>query len=110
MQAGLPVLANVNEGNDLVELIERERVGHACTDNSVEVLVQLVNRLVDTVPLDRKIGARCQALSTKLFSSEAAARQITASLSRSAGVVKEQSVGAVVRAEAQDAELQREDA
>jgi glycosyltransferase involved in cell wall biosynthesis len=32
MQAGLPVLASINPGNDLIQIIEGERVGRACTD------------------------------------------------------------------------------
>jgi hypothetical protein len=32
MQAGLPVLASINPGNDLAELIQREDVGRVCTD------------------------------------------------------------------------------
>ena len=36
MQSGLPVLANINPGNDLAALIQREGVGRVCTDHLVD--------------------------------------------------------------------------
>lgn len=80
MQAGLPVLASINPGNDLVQLIERERVGQVCTDQSVESLDRLVGRLVDEIKADTGLSARCKALSARLFAPEAVVRQITSAL------------------------------
>src|SRR5690606_42135055 len=40
MQAGLPVLAAVNAGNDIVTLIGDEGVGRTSTDGSVEALAE----------------------------------------------------------------------
>ena len=85
MQAGLPVLASINLGNDLINLIETERVGWVCTDQSVDSLdslERLVGQLVDDIKLDADLPARCQALSARLFAPEAVVRQITAALSR----------------------------
>ena len=51
MQAGLPVLASINPGIDLAELIQREGVGRVCTDYSVDTLQRLAvderNELVE---------------------------------------------------------------
>lgn len=80
MQAGLPVLACINPGNDLAELIQRESVGRVCTDHSVETLQHLAVELADEIDSDKNVSARCHALSAKLFSPEAAVRQIVAAL------------------------------
>jgi hypothetical protein len=80
MQSGLPVLACINHGNDLVELIHREAVGHACTDYSVETLEQLAASLVDDILNDVDISNRCKSLSAKLFSARAAVNQIVEAL------------------------------
>jgi hypothetical protein len=54
MQSGLPVLASINPGNDLVALIQREGVGRVCTDHSAETLQRLVvderHELVEQLP------------------------------------------------------------
>ena len=80
MQSGLPVLASINRGNDLVEMIEREGVGRVSTDHSVESLQRLAEILLDEIRDDEGIAARCRALSARLFSPETAARQIVAAL------------------------------
>jgi glycosyltransferase involved in cell wall biosynthesis len=82
MQAGLPVLASINPGNDLIQIIEGERVGRACTDQSVQSLERFVGGLVDDIKADTEMSARCKALSARLFAPEAVVRQITAALAR----------------------------
>ena len=79
MQAGLPVLASINPGNDLAEIIEREGVGRVCTDHSVDTLQRLAVELADEITSGKSVSASCRALSAKLFSPEAAVKQITAS-------------------------------
>ena len=82
MQAGLPVLACINPGNDLEEMILREGVGRVCADRSVETLQRLALEMVDDSRAESTtaITARCKALSAKLFSPEAAVQQIVRSL------------------------------
>lgn len=80
MQAGLPVLASINPGNDLIQIIEGERVGQVCTDQSVESLELLVGRLVDEIRSDPEMPARCKALSARLFAPEAVVKQIVRAL------------------------------
>jgi glycosyltransferase involved in cell wall biosynthesis len=80
MQAGLPVLALVNPGNDIVELIRAERVGRACTEASVDVLLEQVNGLFSDLEWDDGLSERCRALSWRLFSVESAARQVVCAL------------------------------
>ena len=78
MQAGLPVLASINPGNDLEKLIEQEGVGRVCTDQSVDTLQRLAMDLADEIVSGINVSAACQALSVKLFSPEAAVKQIAA--------------------------------
>jgi len=80
MQAGLPVLASINPGNDLTGLIQSEGVGRACTDQSVDTLQRLALELVDEIASANNVAVRCRALSTKLFSPEVAVKQIVAAL------------------------------
>lgn len=80
MQCGLPVLAHINPGNDLVELIEKEQVGRVCTDTSIESLRHFALELSnDTAPAEG-IKNRCKALAARLFSPEVAVKQIVEAL------------------------------
>lgn len=80
MQSGLPVLASINPGNDLAELIQREGVGRVCTDYSVETLQRLAVELADEIAAGKNVSVRCRALLARLFSPEAAVTQIAAAL------------------------------
>ncbi|MFC1536884.1 glycosyltransferase family 4 protein [Pseudomonadota bacterium] len=80
MQSGLPVLASINPGNDLQDLIQREGVGRVCTDYSVDTLEQLAEELADEVSSGKSPSGRCRALSAKLFSPEIAVKQIVTAL------------------------------
>jgi glycosyltransferase involved in cell wall biosynthesis len=76
MQGGIPVLASVNPGNDLAELIGRENVGRASTDGSVQGLRSLTERLLDEDAADPDLRLRCANLASRLFSPERAVSQI----------------------------------
>ena len=80
MQSGLPVLANINAGNDLAGLIQQTNVGRVSEDGSIETLAQLASDLIDTVHTDAGIKERCRALYTDLFSPEIAVKKIVAAL------------------------------
>ena len=80
MQCGLPVLASINPGNDLVKLIEAERVGRVSTDASAATLAELALALIDEIAGDAEIGGRCKALAKRVFSPEVAVKQIVAAL------------------------------
>lgn len=80
MQAGLPVLASINPGNDLADLINHEQVGKVSTDASVDTLRVLAEQLVDEMKTDVEIQARCKSLSARLFSPEAAVKQVVQAL------------------------------
>lgn len=81
LQSGLPVLAIVNEGNDLQSIIEDYQVGVVTTDRSKENLQSMVNSLLNEMALhESEIALRCKNLATQLFSSQAAVQQILNSL------------------------------
>lgn len=85
MQAGLPVLASINPGNDLEKIILSEKVGQVSSDYSVDTLqrlaINMVNELSGDAENNQALSERCKALSSKLFSSEVAVKQILSSLS-----------------------------
>ena len=80
MHSGLPVLACVNEGNDLIEIITREGVGKVVTGPDVERLAQDATALLSTLESDSGISERCESLAERMFSSEAAVHQIVRAL------------------------------
>lgn len=76
--AGLPILARVNAGTDLERLIEQEDVGRVYTGDRVDVLRGYAEELADSVAAHQKMSAHGQALGARMFSPEAAVRQIVA--------------------------------
>lgn len=80
MQAGLPVLAVVNSGNDLSELIRDERVGVSIDETSVEKVSDLALELINSVETNKDFADRCKALAKKMFSAEIAVNQIVEAL------------------------------
>ena len=80
LQCGLPVLARVNRGNDLIEIIDRENVGKVCTDSSLETLQCHAEDLLHKIETDTDMLLRCKALYRKLFSVDAVAAQVIKAL------------------------------
>lgn len=79
MQAGLPVLARINAGNDLCDLIAREGVGKAYVGDSIVSFADLGMALCESSDRDA-MAQRARALSDSLYSSRAAVSQIVADL------------------------------
>jgi hypothetical protein len=80
MQSGLPVLAAINNGNDLEELIKLNLVGEVCTSGSMGELRRSAESLVESLKGGSTMGNNCRALANRLFSPESAARQIISAL------------------------------
>jgi glycosyltransferase involved in cell wall biosynthesis len=106
MQSGLPVLAAINGGNDLVDLIRTERVGGVVVSRDLEELVPLTTDLVENLKRDTDMAQRCRALFRRMFLPEAAARQISVAL----GAIRVSSTGTRVppKVQAGARELSRE--
>lgn len=81
MQSGLPVLANINAGNDLAQIIRDERVGQVCEANQVDELLHLTEKLLDQIQSDSCLSARCTALFERKFAVEKTVKQIVTALS-----------------------------
>lgn len=80
MQCGLPVLANVNPGNDLARTIREERVGQVCESNQLAELVQHAMALLCATEPQADVSARCRKLFARDFAVSQAVRQIVAAL------------------------------
>ena len=81
LQSGVPVMAIINHGNDLQSMIEKYQVGRVTTDRSQKTLQLLAESLLAEISLqDNEMSNRCKALAAKLFSSEAAVKQIVKTL------------------------------
>jgi hypothetical protein len=79
--AGMPVLAVINDGNDLQEIIEVHRVGRVTTDRSRENLRLMANSLIDDLSSkNSEVSLNCKKLASELFSSKAAVEKIMGSL------------------------------
>lgn len=81
MQSGLPVLANINQGNDLAKIIFAERVGQVCESNRVDDLLMLLNKLLLQIEADCNLSIRCKSLFEREFAVEKPVRQIISALS-----------------------------
>jgi glycosyltransferase involved in cell wall biosynthesis len=82
MQSGLPVLAKINAGNDLAQLIRDENVGKVCEANHVEDLLQLAEELLNQIKEDKDLSARCINLFKRKFAVKNTVKQIVGALSQ----------------------------
>jgi glycosyltransferase involved in cell wall biosynthesis len=82
MQSGMPVLATINAGNDLAEMIRREGVGRVSEDGTVDTLERLALELVDSVAKGGTESAACRALYSRMFSPKSAVCQIVKALGK----------------------------
>jgi len=75
---GLPVLARVNQGTDLMQLINNERVGKAFDTQSPQPLQVFLESAI-LIPAEYESMSRCgRVLAKRMFSAEKAANQIIA--------------------------------
>ncbi len=85
MNAGLPVLAYVNKGNDIVNLIRTNGVGvvvEGGSGNDKDQLFEAIISMAAKLGHAEAIRCRCKYLATTMFSSEKASRQILSALSQ----------------------------
>jgi hypothetical protein len=80
MLAGLPAFAIVNEGNDIISLINKEGVGKAFSNRNISFLKSEAGLFIDDFLNDSKIKGRCKNLAKHMFSTERAVKQIVAAL------------------------------
>lgn len=80
IQNGLPVLANVNASNDLVELIKSNALGQVCETNDIDDLYDKTNALLLQIEGDSCISDRCRLFFKRKFSVDKTLRQVVAAL------------------------------
>lgn len=81
MQSGLPVLANVNAGNDLAQIIRDEQVGQVCESNQVDQLLEMTDKLLAQIDSQADdLQHRCRCLFDREFAVDKTVRQIVAAL------------------------------
>lgn len=80
MQSGLAVLANVNAGNDLVNLIRDNNVGRVCESNDLNELEDLALDLLYAIDIDADFKERCLNLFLRDFSVEKTVKKIVSEL------------------------------
>lgn len=79
MKNGLPVLACINDGNDMLDLIAIRGVGRAYVGICIDEVVSGITEMVDKLDCELDASNRCKVLALELFSSETAVRQILGS-------------------------------
>ena len=82
MQSGLPVLANINAGNDLAHMIRDKRVGEVCENNDLDELFVLANQLLSRIDSEPDLSDRCRDLFQREFSVDKAVQQIVSAVSQ----------------------------
>lgn len=73
---GLPVLASVNRGNDLFDILNGNRAGFCCVNGDDESFVAAAQKLVDDPDLRSEMGRNARRLLEGTFSVKVAAEQI----------------------------------
>lgn len=85
LQAGLPVIASINPGNELRSIIEEAGAGVVVNNGEDNALLKATMELVDDDQRRQRMSEAALALCRQRFSSEAAAKQVTATLVSAAG-------------------------
>ena len=81
LQAGLPVLAKINHGTDLQNIIEKEKVGFVYTSDSVNDFCVLAEKIIDNEIIYKHMSEKGKNLYQRMFSTSKTANQILSSLS-----------------------------
>lgn len=72
----MPVLASVNPGNDLKEILEKNEAGFCCTNGESELLREYALALANSASLRERLGRNGHALLHRYFSVSRAVDQI----------------------------------
>jgi len=80
IRSGLPVLANVNPGNDLAELIRIHNVGGVCESHKLDDLEAHCTALVDNLATNPNYASQCTALFRDQFAVQHTVERLVAQL------------------------------
>ncbi len=76
MHNSLPVLACINEGNDLLEIINNRKVGFACYGMDCNKVVSEILKMIDNPDYSYEIPNNCKTLAIEMYSSRMAVQKI----------------------------------
>lgn len=79
MRAGLPVLASINPGNDLIAMIEKNQVGRTSSEPDGSDLAGLALQLLNDASAT-EFSSRCRELAARKFDSRTAVNQIVCAI------------------------------
>jgi glycosyltransferase involved in cell wall biosynthesis len=82
LEAGLPVLASINRGNDLRAVIETAGAGQVTWNGDDAAFLAAALRMLDDRDGRRQMAEAAQSLCREMFSSDAVAEQIASALRR----------------------------
>ena len=82
MHYGLPTLACVNKGNDLLDIVRIHRLGYALDTVSTEMGVSAILEMIENPDYTKKIPENCRAFAREMFSSSNTAEQIAGFLEK----------------------------
>jgi glycosyltransferase involved in cell wall biosynthesis len=77
LAAGMPILAALNQGNDLQRIIDDADAGFVCSSSDQDSLIELARKLARSEDLRRRQGQNARKLLRSRFSVAAAADQIS---------------------------------
>lgn len=77
LQNGLPVIANINKGNDLSKIIKLNNVGMVCESNDLENLKKLFIQLLNKLDKKNRLKNNCLKLFREKYLVKKAVDQIT---------------------------------
>jgi len=76
MQAGLPILASINPGSDLVDLINNHNVGKVSVSENLREMIPMITDLMEMIEKDRELENRCIALAMEHYRPSTAVKKI----------------------------------
>ena len=83
LYAGLPVFALLNKDHDLIELINKNKVGYATDIYEINYLAKKLEEFLKIIYENKQISYNCRKLAFKNFNTSSIAKQITQSLEKS---------------------------
>jgi len=76
MHEAKPILASINPGNDLKEILEEHHAGMVCFNGEDAIFADYARQLVESAELRKRLGSNGRALLENVFSVSSAASQI----------------------------------
>ena len=80
LQAGLPVLADINPNTDLERIMNENNLGSVSTINNIQDLKNKADQMINDLKTNNKVKENCKRAFFRLFSTENTAKQIIKSI------------------------------